>query len=215
MADTICNNCEYFSKDNIGGYGNCGAYKVTVYQQDEDCRYFKQKYGNVKDVKDSLNLRVVRIANDRDAKGLPCGTLVVKGYSTFFVGKNNELIPVLTEDDTEEREDKSMCKDSLEEYFVKGAKECSSPENILNWYRNLYYKEEQNTERRIVAEALNEFFVKKLPELLKESKIVATDAVDAYIYANLKNAVDTQFLYEDVIQPVIDRYKNEVKNDKV
>lgn len=68
-----------------------------------------------------------------------------------------------------------MVKDSLEEHFVKGAKECSSPEDILNWYRNLYYKEEQDTERRIMAEALNEFFVKKLPKLIKEAKIIATD----------------------------------------
>lgn len=68
-----------------------------------------------------------------------------------------------------------MVKDFLEEHFVKGANECSSPEDILNWYRNLYYKEEQDTERRIMAEALNEFFVKKLPELIKEAKIVATD----------------------------------------
>lgn len=166
-------------------------------------------------VKDKLKLRVVGIANDRDAKELPCGTLVVKGYSAYLVGKNNELIPVLTEDDIEEREDKSMSKDFLEEHFVKGAEKCSSPEDILNWYRNLYYKENKNTEHRIVAEAINEFFVKKLPELLKEAKIVATDTVDAYMYANLRNAVDTQFLYEDVIQPVIERYKNEVKNNKM
>jgi hypothetical protein len=160
MADTICNNCEYF-EGNVGGYGNCGVYNVTVYQQDkEGCRYFKQKYGNVKDVKNSLKLRVVGIANDRDAKELPYGTLVVKGYSAYLVGKNNELIPVLTEDDPEKREDKSMSKDFLEEHFVKGAKECSSPEDILNWYRNLYYKEEQNTERRIVAEAINDYFMK-------------------------------------------------------
>ena len=166
-------------------------------------------------VKDKLKLRVVGIANDRDAKELPCGTLVVKGYSTYLVGKNNELIPVLTEDDIKKGEDKSMPKDFLEEHFVKSAEKCSSPEDILNWYRNLYYKEDKNTERRIVAEAINEFFVKKLPELLKEAKIVATDTVDAYMYANLRNAVDTQFLYEDVIQPVIERYKNEVKNNKM
>ena len=63
-----------------------------------------------------------------------------------------------------------MYKDFLEEHFVKGAEKCSSPEDILNWYRNLYYKENENTEHRIVAEAINEFFVKKLPELLKEAK---------------------------------------------
>lgn len=108
-----------------------------------------------------------------------------------------------------------MFKDFLEEHFVKGVEKCDSPEDILNWYRNLYYKEAGNTERRIIAEAINEFFVKKLPELLKEAKIVATDTVDAYIYSDLKNAVDTQFLYEDIIQPVIERYKNEVKNNKM
>lgn len=108
-----------------------------------------------------------------------------------------------------------MAKDFLEEHFVKGAEKCGSPEDILNWYHNLYYKENENSERRIIAEALNEFFVKKLPELLKEAKIVATDTVDAYIYANLRNAIDTQFLYEDNILPVIERYKNEVKNNKM
>lgn len=145
-------------------------YDITVYWQDKGCGHFKQKYGNVKDVKDSLKLRVVRIVNDRDAKELPYGTLVVKGYSAYLVGKNHELVPILTEDDAEEREDKSMSKDFLEEHFVKGAKECSSPEDILNWYRNLYYKEEQNTERRIVAEALHEFFVYKLSNLLEEAR---------------------------------------------
>lgn len=66
-----------------------------------------------------------------------------------------------------------MYKDFLEEHFVKSAEKCSSPEDILNWYRNLYYKEDKNTEHRIVAEAINEFFVKKLPELLKEAKAEA------------------------------------------
>lgn len=130
----------------------------------------------------------------------------------FLGGKEPCLVKHIRESSIE---DKSMPKDFLEEHFVKGAEKCSSPEDILNWYRNLYYKEDKNTERRIVAEAINEFFVKKLPELLKEAKIVATDTVDAYMYANLRNAVDTQFLYEDVIQPVIERYKNEVKNDKM
>ena len=81
-----------------------------------------------------------------------------------------------------------MYKDFLEEHFVKGAKECSSPEDILNWYRNLYYKEEQNTERRIVAEAINEFFVKKLPELLKEAK---TEAIKEFA-ERLKNKIKTE-----------------------
>lgn len=68
------------------------------------------------------------------------------------------------------KEDKTMTKDFLEEQFVEDAKKCSSPEDILNWYRNLYYKENENTERRIVAEAINEFFVYKLPKMLEERK---------------------------------------------
>ena len=81
-----------------------------------------------------------------------------------------------------------MYKDFLEEHFVKGAEKCSSPEDILNWYRNLYYKENKNTEHRIVAEAINEFFVKKLPELLKEAK---TEAVKEFA-ERLRNKIKTE-----------------------
>lgn len=63
-----------------------------------------------------------------------------------------------------------MSKDFLEKQFIKGIIECHSPEDILNWYRNLYYKEDKNFERRIVAEAINEFFVYKLPEILEEAR---------------------------------------------
>lgn len=163
MADAICHNCKHF-KDTTDGYGHCDVYNSTFDWQCKGCGYFKQKYGNPKDAKDGIKLQVVRVANIRDAKELPCGTLVQKGYNAYLVGKNHELVPILTEDDTEEREDKPMSKDFLEEYFVKGAKKCGSPEDILNWYRNLYYKEEEGTERRIVAEALNEFFNYKLPQ---------------------------------------------------
>lgn len=30
---------------------------------------------------------------------------------------------------------------------------------ILNWYRNLYYKENRTTERGIIAEAINDLFM--------------------------------------------------------
>lgn len=115
----------------------------------------------------------------------------------------------------EEREDTSMAKDFLEEHFVKGAKSCYGPQEVLNWYRNLYYKEDENSERRIVAEAINDFFTKALPQLLKEVKLVAADTIDSYVYVDLRKAEDTRFLYEDVILPDIERFKNEVKNDKV
>ena len=49
----------------------------------------------------------------------------------------------------------------LEQWFVDG---CNNPKidsngKILNWYRNLYYKENEGTERRIIAEALNGLFM--------------------------------------------------------
>lgn len=31
---------------------------------------------------------------------------------------------------------------------------------ILNWYRNLYYKEPNNTEKGIVSNAINDLFMK-------------------------------------------------------
>ena len=83
-----------------------------------------------------------------------------KGSSVYLVGKNKELIPVISEDYIDEREDKPMSKDFLEEHFVKDAENCHSSEDILNWYRNLYYKEDQHTERRIMAEAINNYFMK-------------------------------------------------------
>lgn len=49
----------------------------------------------------------------------------------------------------------------LEERFVKGIEKCKTPEEILNWYRNLYYREYYNTEHRIMADAINEIFSKR------------------------------------------------------
>lgn len=36
---------------------------------------------------------------------------------------------------------------------------------ILNWYRNLYYKEGNNTERGVMAEAINQLFPQYKNEL--------------------------------------------------
>ena len=50
----------------------------------------------------------------------------------------------------------------LEEYFVNIVKvsNMTDPLEILNWYRNLYYTENDNTERGIMARAINDFFMK-------------------------------------------------------
>lgn len=49
----------------------------------------------------------------------------------------------------------------LKNYFVKAVEGCNmtTPLEILNWYRNLYYKEEVQTEHRIMAEAINDLFM--------------------------------------------------------
>ena len=49
----------------------------------------------------------------------------------------------------------------LENYFVEAIEKynMAKPLVILNWYRNLYYKEEAHTEHRIMAEAINDLFM--------------------------------------------------------
>ena len=42
----------------------------------------------------------------------------------------------------------------------------TDPIEILNWYRNLYYKEPSNTERGIMANAIGDLFMKYRKELL-------------------------------------------------
>lgn len=211
MADAICNNCKHF-KSKAGGYGDCDLYDTTVHWQGKGCGYFRLK-GCLN--KDSVKLRIIGISNVRDAKELPYGTLVLKGNNIYLVGKNKELIPVHTEADIKEKEDTSMSKDFLEEHFVKGAKECDSPEDILNWYRNLYYKEDENSERRIIAEAINDFFVRKLPQLIKETRLTTISSVQSRIELAIENSKFGLCLYEDTLLPEILRCRNEVKDDKV
>lgn len=47
------------------------------------------------------------------------------------------------------------------DYFVEEVIESdmTDPLEILNWYRNLYYKEGSNTERGIMARAINDLFM--------------------------------------------------------
>ena len=48
-----------------------------------------------------------------------------------------------------------------DKYFVETIKKCNmtDPLEILNWYRNLYYKENYDTERYIMAWAINDLFM--------------------------------------------------------
>lgn len=47
-------------------------------------------------------------------------------------------------------------------YFVQPVlnNEITDPLEILNWYRNLYYTENNNTEHGIMARAINDLFMK-------------------------------------------------------
>ena len=47
----------------------------------------------------------------------------------------------------------------LERIFVDGCGLKDNPLEILNWYRNLYYKENTNSERGIMANAINSLLV--------------------------------------------------------
>lgn len=54
----------------------------------------------------------------------------------------------------------------ISDYFVEESYKIEDPAEVLNWYRNLYYKEADNTERGVMARALN----RVLPELVKLRK---------------------------------------------
>ena len=50
--------------------------------------------------------------------------------------------------------------DNQEKHFVEECKNIKGCMNILNWYRNLYYKAEPDTEHGIIARAINDMFMK-------------------------------------------------------
>ena len=50
-----------------------------------------------------------------------------------------------------------------DECFIETVQDIKDPVEILNWYRNLYYAENENTERGIMARAINDI----LPEYIR------------------------------------------------
>lgn len=50
-----------------------------------------------------------------------------------------------------------------DECFIETAQDIKDPVEILNWYRNLYHAENENTERGIMARAINDI----LPEYIR------------------------------------------------
>jgi hypothetical protein len=64
--------------------------------------------------------------------------------------------------------------DENEQYFVSSIKKSDTYMDILNWYRNLYHTENPNTERGIMASAINDLFMslkdgdeKQIPMVVK------------------------------------------------
>lgn len=57
-------------------------------------------------------------------------------------------------------------------YFVDGIENyhMTNPLEILNWYRNLYYQEDCYSEQRIMAEAINNLFMKYKDVFGRESE---------------------------------------------
>ena len=78
---------------------------------------------------------------------------------------NEHLLEQLVKDNTKMPEPMTNAEtDSLEKHFIDGVHEiinngATLNVDILNWYRNLYYKEGKNTERGIIAHAINNLFM--------------------------------------------------------
>lgn len=63
-----------------------------------------------------------------------------------------------------EKQTVSIESDTLEKHFIEGVYEiinngATLNVDILNWYRNLYYKENSDTERGIMAHVINNLFM--------------------------------------------------------
>lgn len=63
---------------------------------------------------------------------------------------------------------------AAEKIFFEECKNINEYINILNFYRNLYYQDEPNTEHGIMARAINETFM-KLKELNVLDKLTKED----------------------------------------
>lgn len=71
---------------------------------------------------------------------------------------------------TEEQIRKEIAKELAikgENNFVREVykKDMRDPLDILNWYRNLYYQESNDTERGVMIKAINDLFIKYKKEL--------------------------------------------------
>lgn len=89
------------------------------------------------------------------------GNYTMKEAMFRIINYNNLLLTeLINEKSTVEKYQTSLNKSNLDEHFMKGVYEIVNAGgtlnvDILNWYRNLYHKEESNTERGIMTTVIN------------------------------------------------------------
>lgn len=100
---------------------------------------------------------------------------------------------------------------STDTTFVEGCKGLETPEEILNWYRNLYRKEHGGTEQYIVVRALDAILPKYFHQKLQKDsadciKTLADNAVKSTLKSEMSKLLDCfetclkeQYLFEDTI----------------
>ena len=103
------------------------------------------------------------------------------------VGGDEEAMAMKLAVEALEKQIQMESYDRGDEAFVSGCKTCEDSAEILNWYRNLYYKESRTTEHGITAQAINDILPEcnRLKEELEEVKIN-----NECILVQLKNAYE-------------------------
>ena len=76
----------------------------------------------------------------------------------------------------------------LSKYFVEEVRNHNmTPIEILNWYRNFYYKEDNDTEQGIMAKAINDVFMCFKDMCGSSEKSVLEMLEERYILGENKN----------------------------
>ena len=89
------------------------------------------------------------------------GNYTMKEAMFRIINYNNLLLTELINEKSNVKECKTSSNESnLDEHFIKGVYKIVNAGgtlniDILNWYRNLYHKEEPNTERGIMTTVIN------------------------------------------------------------
>lgn len=92
---------------------------------------------------------------------------------------------------------------NISKYFVEEVENSNmTPIEILNWYRNFYYKEAVGTECRIMAEAINDIFMRLKDMGLSEDERLLMSNEDYKLnyknkQQNIKKLHETSSKYND------------------